>query len=127
MSRRLPAPGAALGFRVKSGWACAVLLSGPAQAPQALDRRRLELSDPAVPESLQPYHAAMGKLEADDAKIGQRTQVIECATKQSVAQLLEQCRSAGHPLCGAGLMVGGLPFRRVSSIKEGGLDAAALS
>jgi hypothetical protein len=106
MSRHLQAPGAALGFRVKSGWACAVVLIGAAQAPQALDRRRLELSDPAIPESLQPYHAAMGKLETDEAKIGQRAQVIERATKQSVAALLDHCRAAGQSLGGAGLVVG---------------------
>ena len=51
---------AAVGFRVKSGWATGVLLAGPASAPRALDRRVVELSDPAVPTSRQPYHAVMG-------------------------------------------------------------------
>jgi hypothetical protein len=106
MSQGLQAPRAALGFRVKSGWACAVLVVGPAQAPHALDRRRLELSDPAVPESRQPYHAGMGKLEDDDTKIQQRKQVVQRVTQRSVAELLDHCRASGHPLCGAGLVVG---------------------
>src|SRR5438046_3000435 len=50
---------AAVGFRVKSGWATAVLLVGPARAPRVADRRVIELSDPAVPTSRQPYHAVM--------------------------------------------------------------------
>src|SRR5207247_3327661 len=50
----------ALGVRVKSGWATAVLVAGPARAPRVVDRRTIELSDPAVPASRQPYHAVMG-------------------------------------------------------------------
>ena len=53
----------ALGLRVKSGWAAAVLLTGTARSPQLCDVRRIELSDPQDPETRQPYHAAMGKLE----------------------------------------------------------------
>src|SRR5437870_10923781 len=56
---------AALGVRVKSGWAAAVLLTGTARSPQLCDVRRIELSDPQHPETRQPYHAAMGKLERD--------------------------------------------------------------
>src|SRR6266536_931849 len=63
---------AALGFRVKSGWAAAVLLTGPAHSPQLCDVRRIELSDPRLPETRQPYHAAMGKLETDTSKINRR-------------------------------------------------------
>src|SRR5205823_11690442 len=41
---------ATLGFRVKSGWAAAVLLAGPVESPQLLDRRVVQLCDPAIPE-----------------------------------------------------------------------------
>ena len=57
---------ATIGFRVKSGWATAVLLARPIQSPQVFDRRILELSDPAIPESRQPYHAGAGALDAHD-------------------------------------------------------------
>ena len=106
MSRQAPATAAALGFRVKSGWASAVLLAGPMQSPQVLDRRRALLSDPDVPESRQPYHAAMGLLEEDDAKIRQRSKVVQLVAARSVTELLNHCRTAGHPICGAGLVVG---------------------
>jgi hypothetical protein len=49
---------AALGVRAHSGWAAAILLSGPADAPQILERRRVALCDPGTPGSKQPFHHA---------------------------------------------------------------------
>jgi hypothetical protein len=106
MARELKAMQAAVGFRVKSGWATAVLLSGPIQTPQALARSIVDLSDPDVPESKQPYHAAMGMLEEDDAKIRQRTAVVQRVAVRSVTDLIQAFRAAGHTLRGAGLVVG---------------------
>jgi hypothetical protein len=98
----------AIGCRVKSGWAMAVLLAGPAKSPRVLDRRVVELSDPNAPESKQPYHAAMGTLEEDAAKIKRRTQVVQRVAKRSVAALLADCQAAGHEPATAGLVVGSL-------------------
>lgn len=50
----------AVGFTVKSGWACAVLIAGTPAAPRVVDTRRVEISDPKIPDSMQPYHAAFG-------------------------------------------------------------------
>src|SRR5690349_24426363 len=47
-----------LGFRVHSGWAAVVAVKGPASSPAVVDRRRIELADPAIRGSLQPFHAA---------------------------------------------------------------------
>jgi len=47
----------AIGFRVKTGRATAVVMAGPASAPRILSRRSLQLWDPAIPESHQPWHA----------------------------------------------------------------------
>jgi hypothetical protein len=98
----------AVGFRVKSGWASAVLLGGTVVAPQLLDRQRIDLCDPGVPEAHQPYHAAMGKLQTDEDRIQHLRRLISWAAHQSVSRLLEQCRSAGHRPHGAGLVVGSL-------------------
>jgi hypothetical protein len=52
---------AALGFRVRSGRATAVLLvraPGPG-APTVADRREVSLSDPTLPPTRQPYHAVL--------------------------------------------------------------------
>ncbi|HEV8131501.1 MAG TPA: hypothetical protein VGQ81_09620 [Acidobacteriota bacterium] len=97
---------AAIGLRVKSGWAAAVLLAGPAESPRVLDRRVLNLSDPSIPESRQPYHGARGKLEEDSAKVAARLKVVERATKASVAELLKDYCNTGCKMLGAGLVVG---------------------
>jgi hypothetical protein len=49
---------AALGVRAHSGWAAAILLTGPVAAPQILERRRIPLCDPAMEGSKQPFHHA---------------------------------------------------------------------
>jgi hypothetical protein len=49
---------AALGVRAHSGWAAAILLGGPVRAPQILERRRIQLCDPAMEGSKQPFHHA---------------------------------------------------------------------
>src|SRR6266478_8654261 len=79
---------AALGFRVKSGWAAAVLLTDSAHLPQLCDVQRIDLSDPRFPETRQPYHAAMGRLETDSKKIKRRTDIVLGVTEQSITKLL---------------------------------------
>jgi hypothetical protein len=49
---------AALGLRTHSGWAVTVVLAGSLNAPAVIDRRRIEIADPAIAGSTQPYHAA---------------------------------------------------------------------
>jgi hypothetical protein len=97
---------AALGFRVKSGWAAAVLLTGPTRSPQLCDVRRIDLSDPRLPETRQPYHAAMGKLETDTTKINRRVSVVRSIAQQSIATLLASYRQKGYAIRSAALVVG---------------------
>src|SRR5215831_9673072 len=97
---------AALGFRVKSGWAAAVLLMGPARSPQLCDIRRIDLSDPQLPETRQPYHAMMGKLETDTTKINRRVRVVRGVAQQSIATLLAGYRGKSYPITRAALVVG---------------------
>jgi hypothetical protein len=97
---------AALGFRVKSGWAAAVLLTGSARSPQLCDVERIDLSDPQLPETRQPYHAAMGKLETDPRKIDQRVRVVRRMTEKSIAKLLAGYRQQNFTIKHAALVVG---------------------
>jgi len=97
---------AALGLRVKSGWAAAVLLTGTVRSPQLCDVRRIELSDPQHPETRQPYHAAMGKLERDARKINQRVDVVGGIAQQSIATLLAGYRRQNLRIRRAALVVG---------------------
>jgi hypothetical protein len=97
---------AALGFRVKSGWAAAVMLKGSARSPQLCDVQRIDLSDPRLPETRQPYHAAMGKLETDPRKIAQRVRVVRRTAQRSIATLLAGYRQNGYSIKRAALVVG---------------------
>ena len=97
---------AALGFRVKSGWAAAVLLTGPARSPRLCDARRIDLSDPQLPETRQPYHAAMGKLETDKNKTNQRVDVVRRTAEKSIAKLLAGYRQQNFTIKRAALVVG---------------------
>jgi len=97
---------AALGFRVKSGWATSVLLAGSIRSPELSDSRVIELSDPHDPTTLQPYHAAMGQLETDTIKLKRRTQSVDRLTKKAVADLLQQSTGIGYTIRHAGLVVG---------------------
>jgi hypothetical protein len=95
-----------LGFRVKSGWAAVVLLTRRAHSPQLLDIGRVELSDPRLPETRQPYHAAMGTLETDSTKLDRREHVVRCIAQQSLATLLVGYRQKGYRIKRAALVVG---------------------
>jgi hypothetical protein len=103
-----PGDRAAIGFTVKSGWASAVLVGGSRTSPRLIDSRRIDLSDPAMPESRQPYHA--GFATARPAGPG-RARVIAAVKRyggRSVTALIRAHRAAGHDVRGAGLVVGSL-------------------
>ncbi len=103
-----PTP-AALGFRVKSGWAMAVLLAGPSNAPKLVRCQSVLLSDPKIPQSKQPYHAALDLPGKEGKVIAEKLcRVVAGAAKQSVQQLLEQAVADGYGVMGAGLVVGSL-------------------
>jgi hypothetical protein len=97
---------AALGFRVKSGWAAAVMLKGSARSPQLCDVQRIDLSDPQLPETRQPYHASMGRLETDTKKISGRVDIVRRITKKSIAKLLAGYRQQNFTIKRAALVVG---------------------
>ena len=56
----------ALGFRVHSGWAAAVVLCGPLDAPVVVDRRKIQLVKIFTYAYRQPYHTAE-KMPRQDA------------------------------------------------------------
>ena len=103
-----PVP-AALGFRVKSGWAMAVLLGGPSTERKLIRCQAVLLSDPEIPQSKQPYHAALELPEKErkllTTKLGN---VVASAAKKSIKELLSQASAEGYRVAGAGLVVGSL-------------------
>jgi hypothetical protein len=100
---------AALGFRVKSGWAMAALLSGAVSSPTLLRCREVLLSDPEEPNSKQPYHAALELPEKEAAVIvGKLRKIVAGVAKRSVADLLRNANDAGCSVRAAALVVGSL-------------------
>ncbi len=97
----------AIGFRVRTGRATAVLLSGPASAPSVIQRTELTLHDPSVPESSFPWHAAL-ELEGQAAARALRkaTEAARRVALPAVRELVEAARAGRTNLCGA-LVVGG--------------------
>lgn len=93
----------AVGFRVKSGFAIAVTLEGPASAPSAVSRRVIEMSDSAVPETRQPYHDGFYRTEEDLREIARRVKIVKRCATQSIAALLKDTGATR-----AGLIVGSL-------------------
>jgi hypothetical protein len=106
ISKQVKAETAAPGFRVKSGWAAAVLLTGPIGSPALRDNRMIDLSDPRVPETRQPYHATFGQLETDPKKTNRRRGIVQRATNQSVTKLLAEYQRKGYAITHASLVVG---------------------
>src|SRR6266852_455840 len=98
---------AALGFRVKSGWAMVVLLSGASSPPKVIDRRRVELADPAVPDSAQPFHAGLDLPKAAGAKaVARLVRCVEQSSERAIAELIKNYRAGDYRIVGAGIVVG---------------------
>jgi hypothetical protein len=88
----------AIGFRIKSGYAIAIVLAGPAKSPTVVARRIVELSDPASVETKQPYHDGFGTENEDPREIARRVKIIERCAKRSVADLIKDvCDAKASP------------------------------
>ena len=99
---------AAIGFTVKSGWASAVVVAGTRASPQVVVARRLVLSDPALPDSRQPYHAGFGTARDAGAELSRLVASVERFGRKSVTRFIQDLHDAGlHPR-GAGIVVGNL-------------------
>ena len=105
-NKMIKAQTAGLGFRVKSGWAAVALLTDRAHSPQLSDVNQIELCDPRLPETRQPYHAAMGELETDSTKVNERERVVRSISQRSLARLLRDYRRKGFRIMRAALVVG---------------------
>lgn len=93
---------------MKSGWAAAVLLAGAANAPRVVDSRRIDLSDPSIPESRQPYHAGFGTARNAGADLSRLVRSVKRFGRRSAADVIRDYRSSGHELGGVGVVVGSL-------------------
>ena len=95
------------GFRVKSGWAAAVLVEGLPKSPRVIDSRVIKLSDPAVVDSRQPYHAGFGTAQTDSAVVTHLVRGIERFSRRAIATLIAEYRE-DHRVRRAGVVVASL-------------------
>jgi hypothetical protein len=109
MARKAKPIPAAVGFRVKSGWAMAVLLTRSTNELQLVICRKILLSDPKIPQSVQPYHAALDLPEKEAKAATQKlTKVVRGAAAKSIKALLGDAEVLRYKVRGAGLVVGSL-------------------
>lgn len=98
---------AVVGFRVHSGWATAVLLVGTAAFPEVADSRVVQLADPSVPDSHQPYHAGLDLPKREAARtVTLLVRSVERFARRSLLDLFNAYRVGGHRLRAAGIVVG---------------------
>jgi hypothetical protein len=98
----------ALGFTIKSGWACAVVLDGSAKSPVVVASRRIDLSDPADAHGRQPYHATTGTARKPGPQLEKLISSVEEFGRQSVDGFIREYEKAGRQFAGAGIVVGSL-------------------
>jgi hypothetical protein len=96
------------GFTVKSGWAAAVLLADVSPSPRVIDSCRIELSDPDIPESRQPYHASFGTARDTGPELSRLLESVQAFGLQSVGELMGRYKADGHNLAGVGIVAGSL-------------------
>jgi hypothetical protein len=66
----------------------------------------VELSDPAVEATRQPFHDGFGTAQANQAEIARLVKMIQRRARQSIDALLRDERFLGRDCCGAALVVG---------------------
>src|SRR5271165_1801821 len=98
---------AALGFRVHSGWAAVVAVSGPLTAPAVTERRRIEIAAPDIPGSKQPYHAAekLGLKEAEQFVLGCNESSASLARK-AIGDCIHDVNGRGQKVARCGILLG---------------------
>jgi hypothetical protein len=96
----------AIGFRVKTGRATAIVIAGPASAPRVLSRHSLQLWDPAVPASHQPWHADFELPAEESARIVPiALKAVDRASSNALRKLVEELSAHGSIL-GIALVAG---------------------
>ena len=104
-----------IGLRAKTGRAIAVVIGGSIENPLVLQKTELKLTDPKLPATAQPYHEVMDlPWEESQRAVRKYAGAIERTAKQALAKLIEEQRSHGLKIVGAGIL--GAPDRDLARI-----------
>jgi hypothetical protein len=91
-------------MRVHSGWAVAVAVAGPDQAPRVVLRKRIELITPDV--ARQPYHAAVAlNLEGAEDLIERSRAAVNRRAQEEVGALHFELKSRSFDVAGVGVLL----------------------
>jgi hypothetical protein len=98
---------ATLGFRTHSGWAAIVVIADKPECPTVLNRHRIELADPKILGSKQPYHFAenMSLSDAENFIERCRESTFELA-ETAFATALRDLKDRDAVATGCGLVIG---------------------
>ncbi len=107
MASKDKSPQVAIGFRVKTGRATAVVMAGPVSAPRVLSRKSLQLWDPAIPESYQPWHAELELPPAESARVVPAAlKAVERVALSALRELVGEIQPASASILGISLVAG---------------------
>lgn len=96
-----------MGFRAHSGWAAMVAVAGTIDTLRVLERRRIAITDPEIPGSKQPYHAAAELPFPEAEALVRRTiESSRALAREAMAATVEALRSQGHEVAGCGVVLG---------------------
>ena len=98
---------AAIGYRVRTGTATAVLLGGPTTSPRVLTRLQVPLCDADDPDVRQPYHVVTEQDEARGMMLVRQTMkaATDLATR-ATEQLMKRAEQERRRVRAADLVVG---------------------
>src|SRR6185436_12824055 len=77
-------------------------------SPVVVQSCRIDLSDPAIPESRQPYHAGFATARGSGLALSRLVASVKRFGRQSVTGLIHGYQGAGYTVRGVGLVVGSL-------------------
>ena len=109
---------AAVGLRAHSGWAALVAVAGSRREIEVVDRRRIEIADPKVPGSKQPYHEAEGLSVEKAAKLLDRLEKgSERLAREAIGGVLKALEGQGRRPRACGLLLAsGRPLPDLAAI-----------
>ena len=109
---------AAVGLRAHSGWAALVAVAGTPRSIDVVARRRIEIADPAIPGSKQPYHEAE-RLPVDKAGelLDRCMRGAEWLARKAIGAVLDELAREGHESRACGLLLAsGRPLPALEAI-----------
>ena len=94
-----------LGFAPHSGWAAVVVVGGGIDDPEVLERGRVEMADPRLPGSKQPYHEVEGlSLKDAEQRLARLSDSAGAMAYEAIHALVEAIGRRGSAPVAAGIL-----------------------